>query len=349
METFHSIYKKLFNSGSWKYYHNMNFDQFPFSDEAIANRFVNNYFNTGNKFAVIDPTLNYDRFKNIHTLSTFFLGLFLKEIVLETQTHKPKFEYFWYLCCLYHDYGYYIENDKNRFPPDEYSLSRLKSNLKITNNGLHDFQEDPHSSCVVKNYFNYCRKKRHFLNHGIIGGLLLYDRLIKNLNKAIRAAKSNAKSDNLPFDKTDFSYKGLHWSSDHIDWYKHIASIIIAHNIWFCTEEEDLELYTRSGLIDLIIINHHEKRLKKKEHGLLFLLCLADTIEPSKHFSQLQPLCVFDKMRIDYDHIKQIIILEIIDNCLDYDGWFKKIESLEKWMAVEVTIDGARIKIEIHE
>ena len=106
METFLSIFKKLFENGSWKYYNEMNFAQFPFKSEEIANQFVNNYFQTGNKAAVIDPTLNFGSFKNIHTLSTFFLGIFLKNIVPNVETFNPKFEYFWYLSCLYPDLGY---------------------------------------------------------------------------------------------------------------------------------------------------------------------------------------------------------------------------------------------------
>ena len=200
MESFLSIYKKLFESDSWKYYCNMSFDQFPFSSEEIANQFVNNYFQTGNKAAAIDPTLNFGSFKNIHTLSTFFLGIFLKKIVPNVETFNPKFEYFWYLSCLYHDYGYYIEKDKIRFPPEKSSLNILKSNLKISYDVLNDSEKILHSADIVRKYFKYCRKKRHFINHGIVGGLLLYDRLRKNLNNATRVAKSNAKLDNVPFD-----------------------------------------------------------------------------------------------------------------------------------------------------
>ena len=151
------------------------------------------------------------------------------------------------------------------------------------------------------------------------------------------------------FDKTDFSYKGLHWSSGHIDWYKNIAGIIMAHNIWFCTEEKDQAFYKSFDLNDLIIINNLGKRLKKNDNELLFLLCLADTIEPTKHFCQLQPLCVFDKLKIDYDHSKQEIVIEIADDCLDYSGWFKKIKSLGRWMTVEVKQSANLITIKIGE
>lgn len=349
METLNAIYKELFADGSWKYYKDMTFNQYPFFSEEIANQFVNNYFQTGNKIAVIDPTLNFDSFKNIHTLSTFFLGIFLKKIVPDIGTINPKFEYFWYLSCLYHDYGYYVENDIIRFPLEKNSLNSIKSNLKISFDVLHDSEISPHSSGTVKNYFKYCRKELHFINHGIVGGLLLYDRLRKNLNEAKRKAKAIAKENKTTFNETNFIYKGLHWSILHIDWFKSISGIIIAHNIWFCTEEKDIAIYKSSDLNDLIIINQTEKRLKKSEHGLLFLLCLADTIEPSKYFSQLQPLCVLDKLKIEYDYIKQNIVIEIIDNCLDYDKYYKKIESLKKWLAVDVTRNGSVLKITIEE
>ncbi len=347
METLKIIFKQLFTSGDWKYYEDMHFPTFPFENENEAARFVNAYFETGGKGSAMDPNINIENFRNIHTLSTFFLGIFLQELLPDRNEIKPKFKYVWYLSCLYHDYGYYIENNKVNYPPRELFITNIKEKLNIKYDLLKIGNTEPHSCDIVKQYYKYCRKERDVLNHGILGGILIYDRLRKNFEKAMEVAQREARAKSIPFNRNDFEYKNLHWSEGHFDWYEQIASIIIAHNIWFCTDLKDVAVYEKYELQDLNIIDRPDKKLRIESNTLLFLLCLVDTIEPTKHFYLLKPLCVLDRIQINFDKVNRIISLKVIDDCLDYDSWFKKIKSLEKWLVVEVRVILNTIEIRI--
>lgn len=265
-------YKQLFKSpDDWRYYTGMSFDSCPLEDQNHAVDFIHSYFRAGEKESVIDQTINEDKLRPLHSLSAFFLGLLLKPL-FNFYGYKPDFKYLWFLACLYHDYGYFIENDKENYSPGLFPLNRLLTTLKITNYNLLNTNSDKHfKKCLIEKYYLYCQKERQFINHGIVGGLLIYDRLKENFEKI----RTKALELNPKIDPDNFCFKGLHWSSDHDVYYKKVANSILAHNIWYASDFETKESYRQYGLDALIIEN--EMPFSKESDPFLFLLVLADT------------------------------------------------------------------------
>ena len=186
--------------------------------------------------------LRLSEYRAVHTVSAFFLGIFLENcltpengrgVEILAGGHFFPFSYLWFLTCLYHDYGYIVE--ENWKPPhklsDEPSISskcgffqlkRITEQLRITcspyyptrpfrremvqractqsgrpfdyllrhspslRDGLHfdcgaEISSFRYSQNLISNYFSYCLHElpSPVYDHGIIGGYLLFDRLLK--------------------------------------------------------------------------------------------------------------------------------------------------------------------------
>ena len=334
-------YREIFrDSPKWRYYDDLYFYDNPFDDETVRESFIYTYFQTGRKESVLDTKIPENKLRDIHSISTFFLGILL-EPICKIPELKPDFRYLWFIACLYHDYGYFIEKEKNKYPPRKTSLSKLLSDLGIKQNLLKIDFKSLYSIETIKKYNDYCRKEYDFINHGIIGGLLLYDRLMKNFEKN----KQNALLQNPNLDCNDFVYKNLHWSNSHEDFYKLVASSIISHNIWLAWDDNNKKKYKDNNL-DYLIIDNPNQRISCESDPFLFLLLLADTIEPIKFFTQYKHSCILENLHIDIN-TKNEIIISVVDNCLQFQNWFDKIIDLKNWAKVSVEQFDNTLKIKI--
>jgi hypothetical protein len=134
-------YKDIFDfpdKWKWKYYSGLYFSFDPFDSEEAAGNFIREYFQTGGKENVLLPKRFTDKFRNIHSVSTFFLGILLKSLfnLHKLNELKPDFSYLWFIACLYHDYGYYIEKNKNKYSPQKCNLAKIIKRLEIKHNLL---------------------------------------------------------------------------------------------------------------------------------------------------------------------------------------------------------------------
>lgn len=325
-------YRQIFDTPKlWKYYHKLDSENNPFDSESIAKEFISNYFKAGDKSSVIDPNIPADVARDIHSISAFFLGFLLKPL-LKFPVLKPDFRYFWFMACLYHDYGYYVEKDRKNYLPNKFTLEKIIQNLDIKYNLLETNSNTLHITETIENYYNYCRKRDpSFLNHGIIGGLLLYNLLRKHFDENFEKAKIKNQNTN----EKNFYYNGLHWSNDHDDNYKKVANSIVSHNIWYAYEPEVKEDYKEKKL-DKLIIKDPSQRLKCQSDPFLFLLLLADTIEPIKFFTQYNFQCVLRSIAIDVLPKQKIISITVDNLCMDHHDWFVKIKDLENWLGLSV-------------
>ncbi len=324
-------YRTIFkNDEKWKYYSQIHFPNNPFDDKNIADKFIIEYFKNGNKQNVLDTNFPKDKDRDIHTISTFFLGILLKPFC-NIHELKPDFRYLWFIACLYHDYGYHIEKDKTKYTPKNSSIKNLLRILKIKNNFLTlEYYKGEKLETITK-YYDFCRKEYCFINHGIIGGLMLYDRLKKNYIDN----KNKAKREGIKVENDDFIYNELHWSLKHDVFYREIADAIISHNIWYAYSEKDKSLYESYQIKSLSIQNKSE-RVSLNSNPFLFLLLLADTIEPIKSFNQISYDCLLEKIDIEIIEGSKILI-SVNDNCLNYKVWFSKILDLENWMSLKIS------------
>ena len=337
MENLLHTYQSIYNENrSWDYFGDNHDYSFNFQN-IFSSNFISRFFIKGNKSNVVKEIHGVVEERIIHTVSTFFLGVFLKNnLSLENlNDFKPDFTYIWFLSCLFHDFGYQVEKNKIKFPPEIFTLSKFLRFKKISgsNNFLQSwspqFIPSEFDIDTIENYFEYCRNKKNFINHGYISSLMLYCGLIKNLEEVKKIAEKEGIEVSNPF-----FYKKLQWSDSDKDFYRHAAEAVLAHNIWYCTDEKDRKLYEDYKLEKLNIIDKPEYRIYLKKSPLLFLLALADTIEPLKAFPNINPICLLEKIKIV--EIQNGFQIEVIDNCLEPKHWFKKIESLNDWLDLTV-------------
>lgn len=328
-------YENIFASNKWNYYaegkYALGSNNYPWKSAWGAENFIDYCFKNGDKSKLLDE-IPSDGSRRIHSVSAFFLGFIIKDI-LDIPDYEPDLRYLWFLACLYHDFGYYVEKNTNDYHPSLFSLKQLKKELDIEHDVLSSSLNSKTGIDLktVRKYYRYCREHRLFINHSIAAGLLFYDRMMKNFYEKLEAAKNK----NPKADESCFTHNGLLWSSSHWDDYKIIANAILDHNIWYAYEETDKKIYEKWKLDNLII--NDSPSLSSKSNPFLFLLVLVDTLEPIKAFNQLNPLCVLQKIDIAIENVAKKIVVTVHDECIDYEPWFSTIKKMGKWMGVEVS------------
>lgn len=343
MGTLKELYKNLIKDPDrWLYYHSSQpcLEYKMLFNETDSYNFIKNYFKCGGKGKVFedDPyIIKYEyvlKERSPHIVSTFLLGIQIaKNLNFDINTKNNdniNFKYLWFMACLYHDIGYVYENDYNcmnlRMVQKE-GLNALKDicNIKcLRNNELFKTYKKENIDLYLSNRAICSSENIGKIDHGIVGGLLLYDRLRKNFDEAWNKAKRNGPN----ILRNDFTYKGLHFSNEHYKYYAEAADAIIAHNIWIDT-------------LNKYLIKNYKEPLKgikiDKNNKIAFILALADTLEPIKKYGIFAlNMISFKKMDDGFDLIMPD---EIKENDFNY------ICNLSDWINVDVNRCGNRFSI----
>lgn len=333
-----------------------------------SREFISRYFETGSKEKVffVDFKDEYlEKGKHVHTVSLYLLGCHLAELIDELlKNHFGKFigrvddwydfRYTWFLTALYHDAGSVIEDDNltigscERFKSIEHHLGKhdvknnvyqyMKSDYWNQMIGYHNTRNNPwqydftFSEALIKNYFFYRADNMNAVDHGILAGYIIFDRLIKNYEEAwLNTDKSENKNS---YQK--FTYNGLSWRKEHQAHFACIANSIIAHNVWYGLEKDE-EKYGIYGLDS--IVSSKATKIDMELWPLTFFLDILDTIEPVKRFSRLDPKRVWENIDIKLSE-GSIVISAIGDvlkqDCEEYDNWLKGIFSLPDWLSIKI-------------
>lgn len=349
MENLYQSYQRLFKTkGKWRYYRNLQIKEFPLDNEDLAWKFIQEYYKAGEKSKVFDDNIKKEEIRSLHSASVFFLGILISNLVIGENSKKdlkPSFKYLWFITSLYHDYSYLIEYNKSAYPPTKYyNINSIYKKFDIKYKLFEDYKPKKFSTKIIESYLRYGIKEFDFLNHGIVGGILLYDRLRKNYDKAYEEYKEQ----NPLACKECFEHKDLLWSTSQFDFFSEMSYSIINHNIWFCPKGKE-SVYLSYGLGDLIIKDKADeyKKHSKAENSFLFLLVFADTIEPFKRseFSYLTTKEILEK--IDIKIVKNRIKINVLEDTLPYKEWFGDIKDLETWMKVKVEEKETNIAITI--
>lgn len=191
---------------------------------------------------------------------------------------------------------------------------------------------------TIFNYLEYCKMNpeiNHY-DHGIVGGLWLYDSLVKNYCLSF----SRNKSANF----NDFYVDDLHFSITQFPIFAYLADCIISHNMWFATDDYTIEQYEKYGLKQLI--PPYAQPVQFNRNPILFILALADTLEPIKTCSNLDisPLDVLNNIECEFNY-KQII-LKFKNNDM-FNKMTDKIKGLNNWLDVNIKICDSKRKIDI--
>ncbi|MDP3148115.1 MAG: hypothetical protein Q8N83_03195 [Ignavibacteria bacterium] len=338
----------FYSNEKWNYYNLVDLPN-PFTSPEFGNSkiFVKEFLDYSNKTKDIYDFLELIKpDRNLHIVTDYFLGILLYEnntgirIYIDHQIKNftsadnnsadNSFKYFWFLICFYHDVGYYFEKNIKSIG----SLNTLEDDLKIGNKfptllGVPKLYNNVHG-----NYLKYRIEVCKVYDHGIVGGMLIYDRLIKIYND-----KKNMIGQN------SFTFKNLIWSESMLKYFQLIASVILTHNIWFKNEKVDpvdeIILYKKYKL-DKLIISDSKRIITLKRFPLLFLLSLVDSIEPTKCYG----VNFLNKISFDFSvNSKMVIYLNCnIDN--EVDNWFNKITSLNSWLNIRTNVkDNSYIEI----
>lgn len=302
-----------------------------------AYNFIKKYFEISGKEKVFDLDFleQYEENgKHIHTVSLFLLGLLLKDCsnsyVKEIQ--DKTFSYIWFLVCLYHDIAIVEENkiDKiNKYANSlEYFLGDYNIKYDVFNHNWKAGKPFKYSENLVKNYFKY-RLDDNKIDHGIIGGYLLYDRLRKNYDIKY---KESIQQNYDKFDTTD-----LQWEIKHHDYYAIASHVIIEHNMWFASDDNTKEKYKKYGLSDLIINNDEKNIINILDNSLLFYFGLLDSIEPTKVFVNYNANVILKKISIEFsNNCLNITFDEELTKTEEFKRYKKNVYDTEKWLNVEV-------------
>ena len=291
--------------------------------------------------------------KHVHTLILYLLGCCLqswlvKPLQNQLLTYIPTadelydFNYVWYLTCLYHDTASVIENSEwHKGVSSDINFHLGKHNI-MNNVYEHSWEKKSlkpytYSENVIKNYFRYRVEYCHSIDHGILAGYLLYDRLISNYNETWKKYRRNSTFD----DYNNFYYNGLCWRIEHQSLFAIVADAIIAHNIW---HSDDKVLFQSYGLDSLVKSNKFsfEKNMSFEKNTLAFILGLLDTIEPTKFFDKESPMKVLKSINLECDNVYRIrrIKISLLDKLAAQNDWLEKLESMENWLNVKVdTVD----------
>lgn len=207
-----------------------------------------------------------------HILSCYILGKILcdnspaiKEAVNEfIKTHhfdkingiKFSVRYIWMLICLFHDLGYVYES-QGIYKQD--NVQELIANLSDEVPGI----PVGYTKDLLKSYDNYRNCRFAVTDHGIIGGVTLYD----DLNKHFSGRSS-----------LDDNRKKLH---SCVSW------VIACHNLFVGGSEN--RCYPCKALYALIS-DGKSRNIKLQDHPILYLFDLVDSIEPMKLFGDTEIL-----------------------------------------------------------
>jgi len=329
-----------------------------------SEQFLNRYFHCGGKEKVFDPLikdlLSSKDNKYQHIVSTYFIGcLFLNIIsryiknIIDIGTEKQKFLYVWFLTTLYHDTVSALEYSDTDHAIIDF-LTQIKSkktideriNLVKTKYGMkynlfdHNFNKNTNinlSKCsmysidLIKKYFQY-RTDKNRLDHGIISGMLLYDRLMQNY------AELKNKFANI--NSKEFKYNGLIFKEIDKDIYAYCAYSIVQHNI-FHANNKSYEIIYKQYALDFLIGN--KSKFNRKKYPLTFLLGLIDTIEPIKELNK-NKLGILDKHDLNIGFNNFFKKISISSNNVNL---FKNISALADWLEVKVEKNNNEITINI--
>lgn len=281
---------------SCRYYIGMNrcYEELP-----DAKQYILYYFMIGEKLKCWDdlPILKGMRYK--HMFSLFLFGLYFYDkircireainaylgqllsckgtIVRDEINLRWEFLYFWFLMTLYHDVGSTQEEREIRDTQikqwEEKNSSRLYEIISmypdVANLGLSGVPR-----CYIDRAYEYFIEYRGKIQKKHDHGFYAADKFLEKMSS---------------LHGKEIFINGKLFSPDILKWQVYpIALSILMHNIWtkFTTDQETSDKCFYEMNMPELITEPGKPLIDLNNHPFLFLLTLADTIEPIKMFSR---------------------------------------------------------------
>ena len=338
----------------WQYYDAMNLLGY---EEAIARplEFIETYFEYGNKNKFLFKSLFYDEQEDyskqeeraIHTVNTFFLGIYLKERIDFLKPHKnsflgqgdikDNFLWAWFLCSLYHDAFF----DK-------------KEDITVNCDYNHFSKGLLYNPDLIQRYYEKCKTKETAyknepkFDHGIVAAEKLYSNYTNMIVEELKSMPNTFKDF---ISNKDLEHCGLRINYSTFSAMCKIAKIIACHNIFVADKKEESKYEKIPELIPgnkkffymPNIKNHNTMNSYEK---LYFLLALVDTLEPSKRGIDLNHIDIqADKIQ----HSEYVLRIETLGSIDKQKEYYNGIKQLSNWLNfVEINKDGQELHIDFH-
>ncbi|MBH1941063.1 hypothetical protein I5677_09180 [Mobilitalea sibirica] len=188
---------------------------------------------------------------------------------------------------------------------------------------------------IKENYFRYRLIKMNTLDHGIVGADKLFSSLVDNYKKEYYKNRQNGRYDNF------FNNQGRHFCCEQFKVFAYITNCIAAHNVFMSgNTEREKQSYAEYSLQCLWPENY--RIIDYEEDPLLFILCIADTIEPTKRFRGMNSITVLREISISYDTEDNIIHVGIGNKLAQTEEgkkYISDITSLNQWCKIKTMID----------
>jgi hypothetical protein len=204
----------------------------------------------------------------------------------------------------------------------------LQGRPKLRFNIGSEIADHQYSSSTTTRYFNYCINERGRVDHGIVGGYLFYDRMVKNYLAAYMKVLYEHQGEGT---LNNFYFKERHFCAEQLPIFSYIADCISAHNIWKQTDESRA-LYELYRLNDLL--SERFKNINFHENPLLYILIVADSIEPTKAYRNLPPQMVSEAVDINYAPGSGVLNISSTMNQVPIEILYQKAKELENWTSV---------------
>lgn len=202
------------------------------------------------------------------------------------------------------------------------------SNGAIIRNGWYQKQ-------LINNYFDYRFWDMNVCDHGIVGGSLFLDRIIKNyvatyISECVRLRNI------IDLDDFNNTTSGLHFSKHQLPIFHHISDCILAHNVYKAAECK-VDTYLAFGLDKLIGTSFEPVCVEKDP--LLYILSISDTLDPVKKYctgSELSAMEVLKNVSFDFVPGRRSMMVSV-NKTVSIDPIYEAANSLKTWTVATVS------------
>ena len=201
------------------------------------------------------------------------------------------------------------------------------SNGAIVRNGWYNKQ-------TINNYFDYRFWNMDVCDHGIVGGYLFLDRIIKNYATTymMECVRQQTLLDLGDFYNTD---SNLRFSKHQLPVFHHISNCILAHNV-YKSPDDKVDIYPAYGLGKLIGTSF--KPVCSKKDPLLYILSISDTLDPVKLYCTELELPAMEVLKnVYFDFIPGSKSIKIsVSKAIRIEPIYEAANRLKEWTAATV-------------
>lgn len=218
-------------------------------------------------------------------------------------------------------------------------LTRLSFNMfkcpGLRFNSGAEIHKHRYTSTTTIRYFNYCINTFGKIDHGIIGGFLFYDRMVKNYISAYAAQNEDFPYFDEQSSLSDFYYHKRHFSVEQLPVFLYIAGCIAAHNIW--RQEDERRAEYEDHLLNVLFTENY-KSITFEENPLLYILVIADTLEPTKLYKGVPVKQVSNAICVEYTPGSHKISFSTNSKNVPIEPLYKSAKGLESWTSVKCSL-----------